>query len=205
LGEGASVTEKEFSIWVAPHGRSQRLLAQLIFSLSEQYNSPTFVPHVTLLGSLHGHYESMEPKCSQLSSKLRPYTIRLTGVEYVDKFISNSSEAPTRIKGSPPRGHLYHNHVMIARAEKTENVLKANLIARGIFDSQNDPPYFPHASILYAKLSPALKEQAIKQAARYLPLGFEVDELRLVDTTEEDPRSYAVAYAAAKAFPFGHA
>jgi hypothetical protein len=94
---------------------------------------------------------------------------------------------------------------MIARAEKTENVLKANLIARGIFDSQNDPPYFPHASILYAKLSPALKEQAIKQAARYLPLGFEVDELRLVDTTEEDPRSYAVAYAAAKAFPFGHA
>src|SRR5208337_2649697 len=101
------MTAKRFSLWLKPTGEVYLTLANLIFDLSKEYFSPRFDPHVTLLGELTGSYEEIESRTSKLSANLRPYTIKLTRIEYLDEYFRS----------------------LFIRVEETEDAIEANLRA----------------------------------------------------------------------------
>jgi 2'-5' RNA ligase len=53
-------------------------LAQIITQISQQYSTPSFEPHVTLIGNLSLHEEEMLAATQQLANFLKPFTLQLT-------------------------------------------------------------------------------------------------------------------------------
>jgi 2'-5' RNA ligase len=170
------VDGKTFSLWLVPSGETYQSLASLISDLSEEYHSPCFPPHVTLLGSLHDSYENLKLKSSRLGARLTTYRINLMSVEYTNEYFRS----------------------LFIKVEETEDVLRANLTAREIFDRSTDPKYSPHLSILYGILSSTTKQSIIEKLGRDFAFSFEVESLHLVDTTL-GPESWFVV----NEYPFG--
>lgn len=167
---------KTFSLWLTPKEQAYHTLARLISDIGEKYHSPSFPPHVTLLGSLRDSYESLELKSSKLAARLRRYRINLVKIEYLDE----------------------HFRSLFIRVEETKEVLRANLMAREIFDRRTDPEYFPHLSILYGDFPSATKEVIIETLGKEFALSFEVEHLYLVNTSDGLKSWFVV-----KEFPFG--
>jgi 2'-5' RNA ligase len=167
--------ERSFSLWLVPSGDAYHALANLIIDLSNEYSSPRFTPHVTLLGGLQGSEEEIRSRSVKLANKMRPYTITLTRLEYQDEYFRS----------------LY------IRVNETKQVVQANLQAREVFDRQMDPGYLPHLSILYGNYSSAEKDEIIKKNGQKFTLSFKVKSLHLVDTSLR-PESWVTT----REFPF---
>lgn len=170
--------KRTFALWLMPTGKAYYELASLIIDLSKKYGSPPFAPHVTLLGGLSGRMEEILSRTSNLSANLRPYTINLTRIEYLDEDF----------------------RCLFIRVQETEEVIQANTRTKEIFDRRNDPKYLPHLSILYGNFSSTTKEVIIEKVGRNFELSFEVDKLHLVDTSGR-PESWFTE----KEFPLGMA
>jgi peptide/nickel transport system permease protein len=67
-----------YHLWVMPSGDAYDVLARTIVTLSEQYRSPRFPPHVTVLGHLPGSQSDILANARLLSNRLSPYDIQLT-------------------------------------------------------------------------------------------------------------------------------
>jgi 2'-5' RNA ligase len=169
--------ERAFSLWLTPDGEARRILSDLISSLSEKLRSPRFPPHVTLIGSLHGSPQALKRKSSELAVGLKPYRINLGRVEYLDEYFRS----------------------LFIRVEETEDVLRANALAREIFNARTNSKYFPHLSILYGNFSASEKEAIIQELGKEFKMSFEVKSLQLVDTSDK-PESWSVL----EEFAFGH-
>jgi len=165
-----------YSLWLTPTGEASLTLTNLISDLSGRYSSPSFAPHVTLLGELTDSYEAIESRASKLSMNFRPQQIKLTKVEYLDEYF----------------------RCLFIRVEETAEIIEANLRAREIFDRQNDLRYMPHLSILYGNFPQATKDEIIRRIGRQFTLSFEVTRLCLIDTSSR-PEDWLMR----RDFPFG--
>ena len=61
-----------YSLWLIPEGEDGRQLADIIARLSERFGTPTFDPHVTLLGGLLGPEKELVTRISQITRSMRP-------------------------------------------------------------------------------------------------------------------------------------
>jgi len=122
----------KYSLWVVP-AAGTKLSAKLslcIAQISEQYRTPIFTPHVTLLGDIDGAQDDVRQKCHQLVSFLPAYKIRL------GKISSNGT----------------YFQILFSKVKETAGVMRANSFAQEIFNmSQKD--YFPHLSLAYGNFS----------------------------------------------------
>lgn len=66
---------------------------------------------------------------------------------------------------------------MVIWVEETDDVMKANIRARKIFDRQNDPKYLPHLSLVYGNFSSSKKEEILSKIGRDFTTSFQVNRL----------------------------
>jgi len=156
-----------YSLWLMPEGAVYESLARPISRLATEFSTPTFEPHVTLLGQLPGTNEEMVSKTTQLSVILPPHEIKLTTVDYLDEFF----------------------RCLFIRAEESDWILDANRIAREIFGRTDDPPFMPHLSLVYGDLSWETKERIVAEIGPRFDLTFPVTSLHLF-ATEGEPHGW---------------
>jgi hypothetical protein len=65
-----------YSLWLMPDAEHQRQFADIIARLAERFGTPTFEPHVTLLGGLHGEEREIVSRISDIVRTMRPVEIR---------------------------------------------------------------------------------------------------------------------------------
>jgi 2'-5' RNA ligase len=153
----------ELSVWLVPLGDVYEQLAHLILQLSQEYSSPVFPPHVTLLGGLNGAEQDTIAKTRQLAAQIEPFQVQLTSVDYTDD---------------------YHRALFV-RLQESGPLLAANHAAREIFNCQNEPKYLPHLSVLYGHFAPAVKEDIMARIGRRFDLCFLTTRLELHSTFGE--------------------
>lgn len=177
LGEGDDLVAwsrleagEAFSIWLTPQGEPYQVLAELIADISKRLHSPCFPPHVTLLGSLRGSAESLKLKCAELASRLKPYKISLGKIQYTDDY----------------------SRSLFYLVERTQDVLRANLLAKEIFDRATDLEYLPHLSILYGIFPSSTKEILTEELGSKVTLSFRAEDLQLVDTSGKPENWFAL-------------
>ena len=154
-----------YSLWLMPEGELLKKFSDLITQISEEYDSPKFIPHVTLLGSLTGFTkEEALAKTTEIAKSIEPFTIRLTYVTYPSSY-PNDYEA------------FYRSLYILA--ERTGPLMEANQLARKLFRRENDPPFNPHLSIMYGPFPPETKDQIIAQFGREFNVSFEVKDIYL--------------------------
>jgi 2'-5' RNA ligase len=166
LNESQAVTDEQggsYSIWLMPEGDVLNKFSKLIIEISDEYNSPQYQPHVTLLGDLVGFAkEEVITKASELAESIKPFTITLTEVTYPTSY-PNDLEA-------------YYRSLYIL-AKRTEPLMKANELARKMFGREGDRPYNPHLSILYGPFPAETKEEIISKVGRDFNVDFEVSNI----------------------------
>jgi len=150
-------SRKEYSLWLMPSGDIYDELAKINSELSREHGSPSFEPHVTLIGELIGSEEDMLHKTSELAAVIRPYRIKLTRIGYLPEF----------------------SRCLFIKVEKTDDVMEANLRAGEIFNLQKSPEYMPHLSLMYGRFSPETKEEIVRKMGREFELSFDVNSIHL--------------------------
>ena len=145
-----------------PTGATFVKLAHIISQLSKDYSTPSFEPHITLLGGVIGSEEEIVKKTAQTASMLAPYEILLTQVDYLDEYF----------------------RCLFINVEKTSEVMNANAKAREVFHeyiTSKHPAteYMPHLSLLYGDISSQTKEAIVKKIGREWNLTFEAASIHL--------------------------
>jgi len=152
-----------YSIWLIPTGEVYQKLSEIISQLSEKYSAPNFEPHVTLIGDLLGSKEEVISKTARLADLLKPFEIKLKKADYFDEYF----------------------RCLFIRAEKTDELIQVNDIAREIFARKSDPEYLPHSSLIYGNFDSEIKEKILTNLGKEFNLSFEVKSLHLFSTTGE--------------------
>jgi 2'-5' RNA ligase len=157
------VTTKGYSLWLMPSGKTYDKLSNLISGLSKRFSTPVFEPHVTLIGEVEEPKEEVISKTRQLAKTIQPYVIKLTKAGYLDEYF----------------------RCIFIHAEESEDVVRANYLARKIFNRPNDPRYMPHLSLMYGEFTESIKHKIIAEIDKDIYLNFEAKSIFLYSTKGE--------------------
>jgi len=155
----------------------ERRLATTIAELGRRHATVAFEPHVTLLGELDLDEEALLPLVRLLARRLRPFGVRLEGVE---------------------TGPEFFRCVFLAALE-TPEILRAHARARETLGVASSEAYHPHLSLVYGRLD-AEEREAARREAGSLRASFTAEALHLVDTTGD-----VVGWRRRERFVFGGA
>jgi 2'-5' RNA ligase len=130
---------KGHSLWLMPIGDAYDKLLGLIKRLAQEYKTPLFVPHVTLLGETMQSDNDVLKRAEQLVSGQKPFPVTLRTVDYQDFYFRS----------------------LFVRADRTEPLLSLYNRAKDIFEMQDIPFYMPHLSLMYGNFPRLVKEKII--------------------------------------------
>jgi 2'-5' RNA ligase len=157
--------KKPYFFWVMPSGVTYTRLQKIIDSLSRQYSTFNFKPHVSLLGHLLKQEEEVVSRMAQLANLLQPYEIELTNLGFSNAFFRC----------------LYFN------VKRTKRVVEANLKAKKVFNTHFNREYIPHLSLMYGNLPVKEKKKLVKNLKHNLDVKkFIVREIHLFSSASKD-------------------
>lgn len=141
-----------------PAGAVHDRLAGLIRRLAERFSTPPFPPHVTLLPGIDDpREEETLATCRTLAAAIRPFTVRLAGVE----------------------GRAEPFRCLFARAEASALLLATHAAAARAFGREPDAPFFPHLSLVYGAVPDETKREIATDVAPLVAPSFPVARLHL--------------------------
>ncbi len=147
----------KYSLWFMPTGVVKHHFSQLIVQLAEHYSSPTFPPHVTLIGSIEAHEAEIISQTQALASLIQPFSIQLTTIAYTASYY----------------------RALFVKVEPSTEALAAYEQAKQLFPGNQEPVYMPHLSLLYGDFSVEIKKEIIKKIGESFTDEFEADTLYL--------------------------
>lgn len=148
---------RKYSLWFMPTEAVERKFSQLIVQLAEHHSSPTFPPHVTLIGSIEAHEEEVISKTQELASLIHPFPIQLTTIAYTDSYY----------------------RALFVKVDHSTEILTTYQQARKLFSSHQKTGYMPHLSLLYGIFPIEIKKEIIKEIGETFTNTFEADTLYL--------------------------
>jgi len=140
------------SIWLVPEGDVREKLAARIAELSRRYGTPSFEPHVTLLGGIGEGEGEVLRRGALLAASARPIAIRLSAVRRGDEYF----------------------RCLFLEAERSPDLLAAHEHASDLLGARGRAPFLPHLSLLYGRLAAedvSATDEALHAVA--LPVAFE--------------------------------
>ncbi len=153
--------EISYSIWLMPEGELKKRVYSIIKEHHEKYGSPLFEPHITLIGSFGGDEQELKNKTKILASKLKPFTVTLDKVSYLDEFFRS----------------------LFFTVKKTPDFLEARKKALKVFGLPQEK-YLPHMSLIYGNFDAEDKKETSKKIGKFSG-GFEVRKIYLVTNDEK--------------------
>ena len=157
------MTDLNYSLWLMPEGELQNTLAALIRHVTQQYATPAFPAHTTLLGNVRGSEQQIRAKTQQLATSISPFPITLTEVDTTPEYY----------------------RALFIRVALSDELARLYEQARHIFQFSSPTEYRPHLSLLYSHLSRAQKDRIIARIQpqlQDLPHTFTANTLHLYTT-----------------------
>lgn len=75
-----------YSLWLVPQKDDEIYLSKIVNQLSEKYEAPTFVPHLTILGDIEIDLENLKKIVDQTFRKVKPFAVNITAVKFTENF-----------------------------------------------------------------------------------------------------------------------
>lgn len=157
------------SLWLIPDEEWHRLLSRVIAHLSQQYNTPCFEPHLTLLSGIAMEHEDAANRTAQLAPQLGAFEIIVRRLSYRDEFFM----------------------ALFMQIERTPPLMDAYRMACATFDREPDRAFLPHISLVYGNLPTPVKEEIIAQLTSelMLPASLGVHRVDLMVASSRIPPS----------------
>ncbi len=145
--------QEKYSLWFMPENSIYNKFETIIKELAKKYNTPTFKPHITLIGSITK--EDVFEKTELLSKKIKPFTIKIVKASYMFDYF----------------------RCVLALAETSLEIMDAAKLAREIFIDYNKRDYIPHLSLMYGDFSEKIKQKIVKELGN-ISVEFEVKNIK---------------------------
>jgi 2'-5' RNA ligase len=142
-----------YSLWLMPEGEPHRQFSDIIARLSERFGTPTFEPHVTLLGGLHGEERAIVSRISDIVRTMRPVEIRTSTLHSQDD---------------------YFRQFFV----QVETRARVKVLAGG----RRERPYSPHVSLMYGNVRYQEREALLMEMGGEIVTEFQTKTLHVVDT-----------------------
>jgi 2'-5' RNA ligase len=152
--------EEIFSLWLMPEGAIAEHLSTLIERLSRAHSTPTFKPHVTLIGEINSPTTAAIAKTEELASEIEPFDVTLNEVGHDGRYF----------------------RCVYIKADKTPELMKANSVARAVLGQGGNEEYMPHLSLVYGNLDPQTRQRVIHSIGSVMNSTFHVSEIFLYYT-----------------------
>ena len=157
----------KFGFWLLPPKEVQAEYKKVIDKYSGRLKTPSFEPHITILGTVKGDREEIIGKVEKIALNISPIEIMISDIT-----ISTT----------------YHQCVF-ARIKPTPSLLDAHLDLKDVLDSTTKGMYVPHMSLIYGDIS--LKEKnEIAEEIQLTTSNFQADRLCVVNTDDLDPKTW---------------
>lgn len=160
--------EPRYHLWLKPSGKPSHQFAQIIQELALKFQSPTFPPHITLLGNVEGSTADCVAKSTELAQRLSAFPIHVR---------------------QPAFGEDYFHCVSLV-AEPTPPLVHAHMLARELFRQDGAAPYRPHLSLLYGTYPEDRKKDIIAKLPATLCLPFEASHVSLIKAGRDAPKDW---------------
>lgn len=161
---------KGYSLWLVPEGEARKVLEALILKLSSALGTPSFLPHVTLLGQLTEDEEEIVEKTAQLASSIERFPVSLSGTGYLDEYF----------------------RCLFLVAGESPGLMTANLKARSLFGRMDGPLFMPHLSLVYGNMSVEAKKDIVAEMIGHRDCSFQIRKISLFSTKGSPHEWYPV-------------
>ena len=118
------------SLWLVPDGPEAQAITALIGELSARFGTPSFPPHVTLLGGTAADADTAVASARNLAARLHDFSVRFEGLEHSAEFF----------------------RALVVRIAPDLPILDARRRAQMAFPAEPVGPFLPHLSLLYGSL-----------------------------------------------------
>ena len=153
-----------------PPGQVCDELSKTISQLGNQYATPVFQPHVTLLGDLAGNEDELSSQAQQVALRLRHFQVTLTTVDYLPAYF----------------------RCLFIRAQETPALVQARDVSRYRNAVGQDAKFMPHLSLMYGDFDSETKQQIIASIKREFKVTFPVNRIHLLSCNGEPKEWYHV-------------
>ena len=153
------------AIWLVPPTTRRAEYATFIDAFADQFGTPRFVPHVTLLTNVRFTGDDarrhIEARLTELADACRRVELRAQGLAIRDEYY----------------------RALVVELEYTAELHHARDAAERLFGSKSPDPFEPHLSLIYGELPRATKEEAMRgiEATAFPPFRPEVIEAVEID------------------------
>lgn len=152
------MNKPRYSIWLVPAAPARQQFSQAIIDLAAKYQSPWFVPHMTVLADNYLDIDTLVQKLTPVAQQTSKLSIQIDHLEIGQKYYQCMY---AKLIKSPALTDLYTN---------TCNAL----------DQPADSNWLAHMSLLYGEFDDTIKLAAQKDArSMMLPNIFETDSLSI--------------------------
>lgn len=153
-----------YSLWLMADTESQVLLQKLVNSMAEAYQCEPFIAHTTLLGLLDytpARLNEISIGTDRLAEKHAPFFLELTG---------------------PGMRNAYFQLVFL-NAVPSKKIVALNEMSRELFSKNSDPPFMPHASVVYGDSVLTDKSKIAKSILQWMPFprSIRIEAIAIVD------------------------
>jgi hypothetical protein len=164
---GPDDTARGLSIWLMPEAVPGARLQTLILDLARKNRTPSFPPHVTLLGGIAGPEDSVRAGAAMLARQMGPLTVHLGEIETSAAFF----------------------RCVFVRAELRPDLRWAEARGQKPFSEAAARPFPPHLSLVYGHLAAPAREAIREELGGVLKLSFAASCLHLF-RTEGPPEAW---------------
>ena len=170
---------KDYALWVIPDGNAFRELKKLIDLISRSYSTPSFIPHITILGRVTGDENALISTGVHLSSIIRPFHISLTSIAYLDEYF----------------------RCLFIKVKRSKELIDLHDTTKMKFNIKDRKYYMPHISLMYGNLPSPSKKKIILDIGKVYPNTILIKSIHLVSASvETDPATWH----SVKEFPLGY-
>lgn len=159
-----------YSLWLVPRGRLAERAREVISGLALTYGTPSFGPHVTLLGSIEGTSEAVVKTTSMLAQKLGPISVFLDRPGYLAQYF----------------------RCLYIGARPDEALMEAHKLSKEMFGMDGTPKFMPHMSLMYGDMEAQAKEEIISGLGRWDASGFTAGKIYLLRTQGAPSQWYGI-------------
>lgn len=151
----------KYTLWVMPPDPVKSILQKIILDLSKKYKTPSFEPHMTLLGDIEVSEEEIMAGTKKLALMLKPFNLALGEVSFSTTYFQS----------------------VFVRVKSSAKLMQANLLAKQIFNIENTL-FMPHISLLYGNHDMEAREKIAAEIKLPVDLSFQADKIIIIPTTE---------------------
>ncbi len=128
-----------FAVWLLPDMEDTKYLSGIIKNLSQRYDAPEFLPHITVYGLVDPSLEVLEECVRNSISDSKPFIVKKAGIDYSDDIWK------TIFVNIEPNSNL--NTINEELASKLGQYTKYEFV--------------PHISLIYKKIEDVEKKEII--------------------------------------------